>query len=68
MTFVEGPLSVCNSDKQRSPGFLILYPKALPLAWVLETPNGLPSFLQADVSCGAAPFPPWHLCVTQTPR
>ena len=53
MTFVEGPLSACYSDKQRSPGLLILYPKALPLAWDCEVLHRASGALNIhDQSCG----------------
>ena len=39
MTFTEGPPSAWNIDRQRSPRFLILYPKALPLAWDSKVPR-----------------------------
>lgn len=53
VTFVEGPLSACNSDKQRSPGLLILYPKALPLAWDCKALHRASGALNIqDQACG----------------
>lgn len=57
VTFVEGPLSACNSDKQRSPGLLILYPKALPLAWDCKALHRASGALNIqDQACGG----PWN--------
>ena len=53
MTFVEGPLSACYSDKQRSPGLLILDPKAWPLAWDCEVLHRASGALNIhDQACG----------------